>query len=73
MKTVTIWKCDICGKEGEWTDQHGWFGSWKDFEDKGRSGITVVCSDDCRSRVEPTKFEGNRRESVKRGTGKGGK
>jgi len=55
MKTVTLWTCDICGKESAWTPNHGWFGSWKDFEDKGRNAITVVCSDDCRSRVEMVK------------------
>jgi hypothetical protein len=53
MKTITIWTCDICGKESPWTETHEWFGSRRDFEEKGRKGIIVVCSEECKRKVEP--------------------
>ena len=45
-----LYKCDICGKTGNWSDDWQWFGSYKDYDD-GKA-LVFTCSEDCRKKVK---------------------
>jgi hypothetical protein len=42
-----VWTCCICGDKNNWTDEHRWYGSYKEFEEDG--AIEVTCSEACRT------------------------
>lgn len=44
-----LYKCDICGKVGNWTDGWQWFGSYKDWEDG--EILLYTCSSKCRNNI----------------------
>lgn len=57
-----IYKCDVCNKIGNWTDEWQWFGSERDLdEDKP---ILYTCSNGCRNTIKG--YEANRLLKLKR-------
>jgi len=47
-----LYKCDICGKVGNWDNNWEWFGSYKD-QDNGKP-LLYICSTECKG--DMTKF-----------------
>jgi hypothetical protein len=53
------WECDGCGKLDFWTDEHQWYGSYRDIDGdpkfrsrpSGPEQIVVTCSEACRREV----------------------
>lgn len=46
-----LYECDCCGKVSVWEDSWAWFGSYRQAEDFGLEGVSLVktiCSPDCR-------------------------
>lgn len=54
--TKRIHTCGICGSEGEWTNDHVWYGSLK-AEDDEREQLTVMCSDACYRKFQDSQVE----------------
>lgn len=42
----TLYKCDVCGKVGNWDKEWQWFGSY--FEAENGRPLLYVCSTKCR-------------------------
>lgn len=43
-----IWHCDGCGRTSLWTDEHEWYGSYKEVDDGDWSKVIVTCSAECK-------------------------
>lgn len=52
-----VWKCDLCGNEGTWSDDWTYYGSLKELEDHCREGIIVACSRRCQEIVTDIALE----------------
>lgn len=53
-----VWVCDQCATSGEWGERWMWFGSWKQWEDRGLPGVKDIetyCSEECAHRAHPTR------------------
>jgi hypothetical protein len=45
---VSVHRCDICGKDEEWSRQWAWWGSYRELEYHGDNAVLYTCSDACR-------------------------
>lgn len=43
-----VYECANCGRWSRWTEDHRWYGSYRDLDNRGVAGIEVSCSDECR-------------------------
>jgi len=48
-----IYKCDVCGKRGEWTNSWWWYGGLTDSTDQ--RNILLMCSNVCKSKIKDPK------------------
>lgn len=44
-----LYTCNACGSLEPWSNDHLWFGSWRDLEDSGQ--VIVACSEQCRTEL----------------------
>ena len=59
-------ECSICGKQGPWTNEWEWFGSYKQIDDG--EPVTKICSPACKlefqSRRRKARIEKNRARDI---------
>jgi hypothetical protein len=45
-----VWRCDVCQKQGFWSDEWQWFGSMHDAERGAHAeNIVSICSEACKA------------------------